>query len=56
MSYHSEAYLCAAGGEETVLVDEEDINHQLLLKLDEFRGYLDDALCHLHGILPHVPV
>ena len=56
MIYRSEAYLCAVGGEESVLVDKEDINLQLhiLLKLDEFRGYLDDDLRHVLGIFPHL--
>jgi len=52
MSYCSEAYLHAVGGEESVPVDEEDVNHQfnVLLKLDELPGYLDDAPRHSLGI------
>jgi hypothetical protein len=55
MSYRSEAYLCAVGAEESVLVDEEDSNRQLnvLLKLDDLCGYLDSALHHFLGIFPH---
>ena len=52
MSYCSEAYLYAVGGEESVLVDEEDISCQLniLLKLDELPRHLDYALRYALGI------